>query len=380
MKPLRIVVKLGTSVLTGGQDRLCRPRMVDLLRQIAALREAGHAVVLVSSGAVLAGWEQLGFPARKRTLAEKQLLAAVGQSQLMHLYAQMAEIYGIKVAQTLLTRDDFRDRRRYLNARTTFWGCLEKGVLPIVNENDVVAIEEIKVGDNDNLAAQVASLVEADLLLICTDCEGLFTADPRTHAEAELIPEVAQITDQIWALAGGVGSHRGTGGMQTKIQAAEIATRSGVAVRIVLGDAPDILLRAVQGEAVGTLFQPHAERLEARKRWILSETATASHLSVDAGAAKALLASGKSLLAAGVTAVSGSFSRGQTVRIFASDGREIARGLSRYDAADLSLIQGCRSDKIEAVLGYSHGAEVVHRDDLVVLGFGPGNITGQILD
>lgn len=368
MKPLRIVVKLGTSVLTGGQDRLCRPRMVDLLRQIAALREVGHSVVLVSSGAVLAGWEQLGFPTRKSTLAEKQLLAAVGQSQLMHRYAQMAEIYGMTVAQTLLTRDDFRDRRRYLNARTTFLGCLEKGLLPIVNENDVVAIEEIKVGDNDNLAAQVASLLEADLLIICTDCAGLYTADPRSHPEAELIPVVTQISDDIWALAGGVGSHRGTGGMRTKIQAAEIATRSGVAVRIVLGEAPDILLRAARGEAVGTLFEAHAERLEARKRWILSETATSSHLRVDAGAAHALVKSGKSLLAAGICKVSGSFSRGQTVRIFDPTGREIARGLSRYDSEDLNLIQGCRSDQIEAILGYSHGAEVVHRDDLVVLG------------
>jgi glutamate 5-kinase len=366
-KPLRIVVKLGTSVLTSGQDRLCRPRMVDLLRQIAALREAGHAVVLVSSGAVLAGWEHLGFPPRKRSLAEKQLLAAVGQSHLMHLYAQMAEIYGIKVAQTLLTRDDFRDRRRYLNARTTFTGCFEKGVLPIVNENDVVAIEEIKVGDNDNLAAQVASLVEADLLIICTDCEGLFTADPRQNTAAELIPEVAQITPEIWALAGDVGSHRGTGGMLTKIQAADIATRSGVAVRIVFGEASDALIRAAEGQAIGTLFQAHEGRLEARKRWILAETATRSRIEVDAGAAKALEKSGKSLLAAGITAVSGSFARGQAVRIFAPEGQELARGLSRYDSHTLALIMGCRSEQIEPILGYTHGAEVVHRDDLVVL-------------
>ncbi len=364
---LRIVVKLGTSVLTSGQDRLCRPRMVDLLRQMAHLRDLGHEVVLVSSGAVLAGWEQLGFPPRKRSLAEKQLLAAVGQSQLMHLYAQMAEIYGITVAQTLLTRDDFRDRRRYLNARTTFAGCLDKGVLPIVNENDVVAIEEIKVGDNDNLAAQVASLVEADLLIICTDCEGLFSADPRQHADAQLIPIVPQITPEIWALAGDVGSHRGTGGMVTKIQAADIATRSGVAVRIVFGEATDILIQAAAGQAVGTLFEPHEGRLDARKRWILAETATTSRIEIDAGAAKALAQSGKSLLAAGITAVSGSFASGQAVRIYAADGHELARGLSRYDSHALSQIKGCHSDQIEAILGYTHGAEAVHRDDLVVL-------------
>lgn len=367
MKPLCIVVKVGTSVLTSGHDRLCRPRMVDLLRQIATLQQAGHRVVLVSSGAVLAGWEALGFPRRKRTLPEKQLLAAVGQSRLMHCYAQMAEIYGITVAQTLLTRDDFRDRRRYLNARNTLLACLEKQLLPIVNENDVVATDEIKVGDNDNLAAHVASLLDADLLIICTDCAGLYTADPHSHPEATLIAEVPQINDTIWALAGGAGSHRGTGGMYTKIQAAEIATRSGVAVRIVWGQAPDILLRVVAGEAVGTLFLPHGERLEARKRWILSETASNSHLSVDAGAAQALIQAGKSLLAAGIRKVSGSFSRGQTVRIFDPSGREIARGLSRYDSSELHLIQGCRSDQIAAILGYSHGAVVVHRDDLVIL-------------
>lgn len=363
----RIVIKVGTSVLTAGQDRLCKPRLVELMRQISLLRTQGLEVILVSSGAVLAGWEQLGCFKRKRTLAEKQLLAAVGQSQLMHLYAQMADIYGLRVAQTLLTRDDFRDRRRYLNARTTFQGCFEHGVLPIVNENDVVAIDEIRLGDNDTLAALVASLLEADLLVICTDIPGLYTSNPREDLSATLIPEVAEITDAVWALAGGVGSHRGTGGMHTKIQAAEIATRAGVAVRIVPGEAPDILLKAAASEAVGTLFHPAARKLEARKRWILAETVRHSVITVDAGAAKALRTGGKSLLPAGVKAVSGEFTPGQTVRIFSPDQVELARGLTRYSTAELQRIAGQRSDAIEELLGYTHGDEVIHRDDMVVL-------------
>jgi glutamate 5-kinase len=363
----RVVVKLGTSVLTAGTDRLHRPRMADLVRQIAALRDMGGEPILVTSGAVLAGWEQLAFPPRKRNLAEKQLFAAVGQSRLMHVYAQLADIYGMTVAQTLLTRDDMRDRRRYLNARTTLLGCIARGVLPVVNENDAVAVDEIKVGDNDTLSALVANLVDADLLLICTDRSGVFTADPRTDPRAQLITDVPVIDERVWALAGDAGSHRGTGGMRTKIQAADLATRAGVDVIIAGGDTPDLLPQAARGEAIGTRLHARSTRLEARKRWILAETVRQSRVVVDAGAARALREHGRSLLPAGITLVDGAFDRGQTVRIFDGDGREIARGLAQYRATDLRLITGRHSSQIEDALGFTYGSEAVHRDDMVLL-------------
>ncbi|WP_309570415.1 glutamate 5-kinase [Deinococcus sp.] len=363
---MRVVLKLGTSVLTAGTDRLHRPRMVDLVRGLAAIRAAGHEAVLVTSGAVIAGWEALGFPPRDRTVAEKQLLAAVGQSRLMHQYAQLADLYGLTVAQVLLIADDFRDRTRYLNARTTLDACLARGVLPVINENDAVALEQLKVGDNDTLSAFVANLVEADLLVILTDAPGLYTADPRTDPHATLIPVVQRVTPEIWALAGGVGSHRGTGGMHTKIQAAEIATRAGTPVVIAPGDAPDALERIVGGEALGTRFVAAGSRLEARKRWILAEIA-AGRVVLDDGAARAVRERGGSLLPAGIRAVEGSFGRGHTIRLVAPDGQEIARGLTRYAAADLTRIAGRHSREIEDVLGFTYGPEAVHRDDLVRL-------------
>jgi glutamate 5-kinase len=363
----RVVIKLGTSVLSAGSDRLNRPRMVELVRQIAALRAASIEPILVTSGAVLAGWEQLGFPPRRRNLPDKQLLAAIGQGRLMHLYAVLADLYGLHVAQTLLTRDDLRDRRRYLNARNTLLSCIERGVLPIVNENDAVAVDEIRVGDNDNLSALVATLVEADLLLICTDIEGLYTADPRANPDAELIPDVQTIDASLWASAGAAGTHRGTGGMVTKLQAAELATNAGTNVIIASGDAPDVIVRAAAGEAIGTLFHAKTARVEARKRWILAETVRHSRVVIDQGASAALTQQGRSLLPAGVTAVEGTFERGQTVRIFDNQGKELARGLTQYSAAALTLIQGRRSSEIPAALGYEYGPEVVHRDDLVML-------------
>ncbi len=363
----RVVVKLGTSVLTAGTDRLHRPRMADLIRQIAALRAAGGEPILVTSGAVLAGWEQLGFPPRKRNVPEKQLFAAIGQGRLMHVYAQLADIYGITVAQTLLTRDDMRDRRRYLNARNTLLGCIARGVLPIINENDAVAVDEIKVGDNDTLSALVANLVDADLLLICTDRSGVFTADPRTDPHAQLIRELPEIDENVWALAGAAGSHRGTGGMLTKIQAADLATRAGVDVIIAGGDMPDLILQAARGEPIGTRLHARATPMEARKRWILAETVRQSRIVVDDGAARALREHGRSLLPAGISAVEGVFDRGQTVRIFSGDRREIARGLVQYRASDLRLIAGRHSSQIEEVLGFTYGAEAVHRDDMVLL-------------
>jgi glutamate 5-kinase len=367
---MRIVIKLGTSVLTAGTDRLNRPYMVDLARQVALLRTEGWQVALVSSGAVAAGKERLNVDPRRPARASvplKQMFAAVGQSRLMHLYEQMFEIYGLQVAQALLTRDDLRERRRYLNARNTLTLCLERGIIPIINENDAVVTAEIRVGDNDNLSAMVAGLIDADLLLILTDIDGLYTANPRSDPAAELIHEVPTIDERIWAIAGGAGSARGTGGMQTKIQAAELATRAGTSVVIAAGATPDIMLRLAHGEAIGTRFPSVGSRLEARKRWLLAETVRHSRLVVDAGAAMALTGRGKSLLPAGVVGVEGEFDRGQTIRIFDPAGHEIARGLAQYRSADVRLIQGMRSERIAETLGYDYGPEVVHRDDMVVL-------------
>jgi glutamate 5-kinase len=365
----RIVIKLGTSVLTAGTDRLNRPYMVDLARQVATLRADGLQVALVSSGAVAAGKERLHATQRpaRANVPLKQMYAAVGQSRLMHLYEQLFELYGLQVAQALLTRDDLRERRRYLNARNTLMRCLEHGIVPIINENDAVVTAEIRVGDNDNLSALVAGLIDADLLLILTDIDGLYTANPRTDPQATLIREVTTIDEQVWAIAGGAGSARGTGGMHTKVQAAELATRAGTSVVVAAGATPDIILRLAHGEAIGTRFPSVGSRLEARKRWLLAETVRHSRLVVDAGAVAALTRGGKSLLPAGVTEVTGEFDRGQTVRIYDPDGHEIARGMTQYRAADLRLICGVRSERIAEILGFDYGSEVVHRDDMIVL-------------
>lgn len=363
----RIVIKLGTNVLTAGTDRLHRPRIVELVRQIAEARAAGAEVVLVTSGAQAAGRERLSLAGRRRDIPLKQMLAAVGQSQLMHLYEQIFDLYSIPVAQTLLTRDDLRDRHRYLNARNTLLACLLHGVLPIINENDVVAVDEIKVGDNDNLSALVANLVDADLLLILTDIDALYTADPRKDPAAAPIPVVPEITEAIYALAGGTGSARGTGGMITKIQAADLATRGGTSVVIAPGADREVITRVLAGEQLGTRFPALHTRLESRKRWVLAETARHSRVVADDGAARALLEGGKSLLPAGIAAVEGDFERGQTVRIYTAAGREIARGLAQYGASDLRRIRGLRSSQIAETLGYDYGPEVVHRDDMVLL-------------
>jgi glutamate 5-kinase len=362
----RLVVKIGTNVLTAGTERLNRPRIVDLARQIFDARARGVQVTLVSSGAVAAGRERLQFPPKRRDMPLKQLMAAVGQGRLMHIYDQIFDIYEIPVAQTLLTRDDLRDRHRYLNARNTLLACLAHGVLPIINENDVVAVDEIRVGDNDNLSAMVAGLIDADLLLILSDIDSLYTADPRHDPDARPIADVPVIDAGIYALAGGSNA-RGTGGMITKIQAADLATHSGTAVVIAAGAAPNVIARVLDGERVGTRFHAVATRLESRKRWILAETARASRVIADGGAARALLEGGKSLLPAGITAVEGEFERGQTVRIYNTDGQEIARGLTQYSARDMQAIKGLRSTQISERLGYDYGPEVVHRDDMVML-------------
>ena len=363
---MRIVVKLGTRTLTRGGDHLSRPRILELVRQVARLHEQGHEMLLVSSGAIFAGRTRMGFSARRKDIAFKQAMAAVGQVRLMALYEQLFDMYDIPVAQALLTRGDLCDRERYLNARNTLLFLLSARTVPIINENDVVAVEEIKIGDNDNLSALVANLVDADLLIILTDQAGLFTADPNRDPNAQLIREVPVIDDRVRQLAGGSGSGIGTGGMATKIQAAALATRSGTDVVIASGSEPDVLLRLVAGESLGTRFPAVVSHVESRKRWILAEPARGD-ICVDQGAAQAILERGKSLLAVGVTEVVGHFERGQTVRVLGPDRREIARGVTNYAASDLLVIRGHQSNEIPRILGYEYGDTVVHRDDMVLV-------------
>jgi glutamate 5-kinase len=364
----RIVIKLGTSSLTAGTPRLSPPQLVELARQVARLHDQKHEIVIVTSGAMAAGRERLGFPKLPKDLPAKQMLAAIGQPLLMALYEQVFGLYNLPIAQVLLTRADLADRRRYLNSRNTFSALLQQGVIPIVNENDTVATEEIRVGDNDNLSALVANLLDADLLVLLTDQAGLYTADPRRNASAQLVGEITgpEIPEALWKAAGGTNNGLGTGGMVTKLQAADLARRSGTTVVIAASREPDVLLRLLAGEAIGTRFCPLEAVTESRKRYILSGGRAPGLLRVDDGAARALKRGG-SLLPVGIKAAEGDFEPGDTVRIFNPAGREVARGISNYAAADLQRILGRKSEEIESILGYYAGDEVIHRNDLVLL-------------
>lgn len=364
----RLVIKVGTSTLTGGSKCLAPPRLVEIARQVAQLRAAGCEVLVVSSGAMAAGRERLGFPQLPKDMPAKQMLAAVGQLRLMALYEQIFSLYNLLIAQVLLTRADLADRRRYLNARTTLTALLMQGIVPVINENDTVATEEIRVGDNDNLSALVANVVDADLLILLTDQAGLFTANPRTDPAAQLITDITapEIPPEVWAAAGGVAGSLGTGGMLTKLQAADLARRSGTTVVIASGSEPDALGRLAAGEEFGTRFLPVVTALESRKRYILAGGRAAGGVRVDAGAARALQ-QGRSLLPVGVAAVEADFERGDTIGVTDPDSREIARGIANYRADELRRLLGRRSDEIETVLGYNYGAEVIHRNDLVML-------------
>ncbi|MGD8857093.1 MAG: glutamate 5-kinase [Chloroflexota bacterium] len=363
----RIVIKFGTSVLTGGTSRLDRAHMVELVRQCAGLYQSGHDIIICTSGAIAVGRERLGFPDLPPTVTNKQMFAAVGQSRLMLEWERFFEIYGIHVGQMLLTRADVEDRRRFLNARDMLQALLSQRIVPVVNENDAVATAEIKVGDNDNLSALVVLLAEADLLLLLTDQPGLFTADPRSNPDAQLIPEVRDIDRSLRTSAGGSGTGLGVGGMITKLQAADVARRAGAEVVIASGRAPNVISRIVDGEAVGTRFPALETPLESRKRWIFAGPTPAGSLTVDEGAAVALRDEGRSLLPAGITGVGGAFERGDTVSILRPDGSELARGTTRYGSAELQQILGCHSDQIADRLGYAYGPVAIHRNDLILL-------------
>ena len=361
-----IVVKLGTSVLTGGTDKLDKAHMVELVRQCCELKKQGHQVVMVSSGAVAAGREQL-LKSCGTSLVDKQMLAAIGQGQLIHIWQSLFALYGVNVGQMLLTRADVDDRERYLNARDTLTALLSYDVVPIINENDAVATNEIKVGDNDNLSALVAILANADKLLLLTDQDGLFTSDPRINADAKLIDEVAHINDELRQLAGGSGTNLGTGGMATKLQAADIARRAGVEVIIAKGAGSNVILKCMSEQLPGTRFLKLTAPKDGRKKWLLAGPKSNGQIAIDTGAISALQNNGASLLAKGVTCAFGDFERGDLIDLIDTNNQVIARGLTRFSRSEVNKIKGAHSKNIAQLLSYDAGAEVLHRDDLVLL-------------
>lgn len=366
----RIVAKLGTNILTAGSDRLDLEMMASLVGQVARLRRDGIEVVVVTSGGVAAGRERLKAPRRRRDLPYRQVLAAVGQVELMQKYHQLFGWHDLVVGQALLTRRDLVDRDGYLNARNTLLALLEFGAVPVVNENDTVAVDQIaetRIGDNDNLSAFVANLIEADLLAILTNTGGLYTADPHLDPAARLIDRVDRIDADIEALAGGAISDRAIGGMATKLQAARLATASGVDVVIAGAHESQVLVRLAHGEPLGTYFPCSSDRIESRKRWMLAGLAARGRVVVDAGAVHALRDLGRSLLPAGIVAVEGPFERGDTVTVVTAAGDRVAFGITNYDHADVERIRGQKSETIATVLGHTFGSEVVHRNNLVLL-------------
>jgi glutamate 5-kinase len=363
----RVVVKVGTSTLTAGTGRLNPPRMVDFVRQISVMRNQGTDVVLVSSGAQQAGRERLGPLCEGQHIPTKQMLAAVGQARLMHLWEEYFQLFAIISAQVLLTRQDVEDRSRYLNVRDTFESLLERRIVPIVNENDAVATEEIKVGENDTLSAMVSNLVEADLLVLLSDIDGLYSADPAVDNLASLISRVDHIDSSIYELAGASKSGLGTGGMYTKILAADMAVHSGTSVAIANGGRENILASLAMRSQPCTWFPASITPAEGRKRWLLAQKAVAGSVVVDEGAVRAILQNGKSLLPVGISQVRGEFERGALIGVLRSGGQEIARGLGNYSSSDLKRILGRRSTGIADILGFDYGPEVIHRDKMVIL-------------
>jgi len=360
----RLVLKVGSSSLTYDTGKLNIEQIEKLVRQIVDLHNRGLDVLLVTSGAVGAGMGKLGLDKKPRTMPEKQAAAAIGQGMLLHMYEKVFAEYGVVVGQVLLTREDFADRRRFLNARNTLQALLSFNVVPVINENDTVAVDEIKLGDNDNLAAMVAGLVDAELLILLSDVDGLFDGDPSIPG-SRMLGEIYEINENIESLAKGAGSTVGTGGMVTKIQAARIAMHSGLVTVIARASENDAVRRIAAGEPLGTCFWPSV-RLVQKKKWIAYGATVCGQICVDAGAVRALQKGGKSLLPSGVTAVYGGFDVGNTVSIVDANGKEIARGIVNYCAADVEKIKGCKTGEIAAKLGHKDYDEVIHRDNLAL--------------
>jgi glutamate 5-kinase len=366
-KSRRVVVKIGSSALTAGTRNLSRKIVFGLADDIARVRQSGREVVLVTSGAIASGTGKLKLKGRPRTIPEKQAAAAVGQVQVMDLYSEAFARHRIRVAQILLTHADLADRTRFLNARAAVQTLLRLKVLPIVNENDTVAVEEIKFGDNDNLAAHLTNLVKADFLVILSDIDGLFSADPRQDRDARLVPVLLLGEDKVRIPGLGKANPLGTGGIKSKIEAATRATRFGVPVVIANGLKPGTLRKVLAGETVGTFCPPPSRRLQGRKSWIAYNLKPAGTILVDAGAEAALREKGKSLLPSGIAGVEGRFPIGSPVRILNEKRQEFARGLTAYSSEEVKKIGGHNTQDIERILGYKYRDEVIHRDDLAII-------------
>ncbi|NOQ36725.1 MAG: glutamate 5-kinase [Methylococcaceae bacterium] len=363
----RVVVKIGSSLLTAGGRGLNKPAIASWVEQIATLKQQGKDVVLVSSGAVAEGLSRLGLKQRPKTLHELQAAAAIGQMGLVRVFENKFQKHGLHAAQVLLTHDDLSDRKRYLNARSTLLALLDYQVIPVVNENDTVATDEIRFGDNDTLGALVANLVEADLLIILTDQQGLFDADPSINPEACLIEE-AHVNDSLLdEVAGESRSGLGRGGMYTKVSAARLASRSGAGTIIVSGDIENVITQIIKGEQLGTHLMPNIAPLAARKQWLAGQLQVKGRLVLDDGAVKVLKGNGKSLLAIGVKTASGQSKRGDLVTCVDLQGKEVARGLINYNVDETLKIAGKTSKEFEAILGYDDDEELIHRDNMVIV-------------
>lgn len=366
-KAKRVVVKIGSALLTAGGRGLNKEAIADWVEQMAGLRAQGIEVILVSSGAVAEGMARLGLRLRPKALHELQAAASVGQMGLVRVFENNFQRHGLHAAQVLLTHDDLSDRQRYLNARSTLLALLKFGVVPVINENDAVATEEIRFGDNDTLGALVANLIEAELLIILTDQQGLYTADPSVDPSARLVPEVSVDDPGLDAMAGGSRSGLGRGGMSTKVRAAKLASRSGAATVIAAGFMESVITEVVAGRLVGTYMVPGIGPLLARKRWLAGQLQVKGRLELDEGAVRALRDSGKSLLAVGVKGVLGGFQRGELVSCVSEQGMEVARGLVNYGAEDVRKIAGKSSSEFERILGFADDEELIHRDNMVVM-------------
>lgn len=363
-----VVVKVGTNVLAGADGRLDRDRILALVGQLLRWRAAGKKIVLVSSGAIGAGVGRLGLGGRPTDLRQLQACAAVGQCALMQIYQECLAPHGVSAAQILLTAGDFDSRARYLNARNTIQALLEWDCLPVINENDTVSVAEIKFGDNDHLAAMVTNLLQAPLLIILTTVDGLYTADPAADPAARLLTTVPHIDAAVTDMAGASRSALGTGGMRSKLRAARLATAAGECVLIANGGEPGILDRVLAHEPVGTLFLPHGGTVPAWKRWLGYTARPKGRLVLDAGARDALVKHGKSLLPVGVVAVSGTFGKGDVVALYDAAGAELARGLTNYSSSDVARIRGLSSERVAEALGTAPYVELIHRDNLVLVG------------
>ena len=362
----RWVIKIGSALLTNDGHGLNREGIAGWVSQMAALQQRGIEVVLVSSGAVAEGMARLGWKTRPHALHELQAAAAIGQMGLVQNYETEFKKYGLHTAQILLTHDDLANRKRYLNARSTLRTLLELNVIPVVNENDTVVIDEIKFGDNDTLAALVANLIEADHLIILTDQAGLFDKNPREHADAKLIHETKAMDTSLDDMVSDKGGHLGRGGMLTKLRAARLASRSATSTIIAPGREADILTRLVSGEVLGSYLVAEQSQVTARKQWLAGHLQLRGKLVIDAGAKRVLKEKGSSLLAVGVRGVDGRFQRGDVVACIDESGKEVARGLVNYTSEEISRLLGQSSDKIEAILGYVDEEELIHRDNMII--------------